>query len=63
MTSRDRVSLTLSVVLIALGVVMTIQTLTNEGDGVKLGYILGPALVLAGIGRGWLAWHMAKRRG
>ena len=63
MTPRDRISLILSAVLIVLGVVMTIQTITNEeGDGLKLGYILGPALFLAGLGRGWLAWHMMQRR-
>lgn len=62
MSSRNIVSLLLSAVLVAIGLTMTALTLTNEGSGVKLGYILGPALTLAGLGRGWLALQMGRKR-
>jgi hypothetical protein len=60
---RNSVSLALSAVLAAVGFTLTVLTLlSDEGSGVKLGYILGPALTLAGLGRGWLAWQMRRRR-
>lgn len=64
MTPRDRLSLSLSALLVVVGITLTVLTVVNnEGSGVKLGYILGPALTLAGLGRGWLALHMVRRDG
>jgi hypothetical protein len=62
MSARNSVSLILSAVLVAIGLTITVLTLVNEGSGVKLGYILGPALTLAGLGRGWLALQLGRRR-
>jgi hypothetical protein len=59
--ARNLVSLVLSVVLVAVGITMTVLTAFNSDPGFKLGYLLGPALFLAGLGRGWLALQMWRR--
>jgi hypothetical protein len=60
---RNRVSLILSAVLVVVGIAATIVSVTESGgSGVRFGYILGPALTLAGLGRGWLAWQMSRRQ-
>lgn len=61
MTGRNRVSLILSAVLVVLGLVALARTAQAGGSGVAVGYIFGGALVLAGLGRGWLALHMGRR--
>jgi hypothetical protein len=60
-TGRNRVSLILSAVLVVLGLVALVRTAQAGGSGVAVGYIFGGALVLAGLGRGWLALHMGHR--
>jgi hypothetical protein len=60
-TGRNRVSLILSAVLVVLGLVALARTAQAGGSGVAVGYIFGGALVLAGLGRGWLALHMGRR--
>jgi hypothetical protein len=60
-TGRNRVSLILSAVLVVLGLVALVRTAQAGGSGVAVGYIFGGALVLAGLGRGWLALHMGRR--
>ena len=63
MSARNRVSLVLAAILTVVGITLTVLTITSdEGSGLKLGYILGPALTLAGLGRGWLAWQLGRRR-
>ena len=61
MTGRNPVSLILSAVLVVLGLVALVRTAQAGGSGVAVGYIFGGALVLAGLGRGWLALHMGRR--
>jgi hypothetical protein len=62
MTGRNRVSLILSAVLVVLGLTAIVRTAQAGGSGgVAVGYIFGGALVLAGLGRGWLAVHMGRR--
>jgi hypothetical protein len=61
MSGRNRVSLLLSAVLVVLGLTAIVRTAQAGGSGVTLGYIFGGALTLAGLGRGWLAWHMGRR--
>jgi hypothetical protein len=60
-TARNRVSLLLSAILVVLGVLALVRTATAGGSGVAVGYVFGGALVLAGLGRGWLALHMGRR--
>jgi hypothetical protein len=60
-TGRNRVSLILSAVLVVLGLIALVRTAQAGGSGVAVGYIFGGALVLAGLGRGWLALHMGRR--
>jgi hypothetical protein len=60
MSPRNRVSLLLSAVLVVLGVTLLVRTANAGGSGVAIGYIFGAALVLAGAGRGWLAWKMER---
>jgi hypothetical protein len=60
-SNRNRVSLLLSALLVVLGVAAIVRTAQAGGSGVAVGYIFGVALVLAGAGRGWLAWHMERR--
>jgi hypothetical protein len=60
-TGRNRVSLILSAVLVVLGLTALVRTAQAGGSGVAVGYIFGGALVLAGLGRGWLALHMRRR--
>jgi hypothetical protein len=60
-TGRNRVSLLLSALLVALGLIALVRTAAAGGSGVAVGYIFGGALVLAGLGRGWLALHMGRR--
>jgi hypothetical protein len=60
-TSRNRVSLLLSAVLVVLGVATIVRTAHAGGSGVAVGYVFGGALTLAGLGRGWLALHMGRR--
>jgi hypothetical protein len=59
-SARNRVSLLLSAVLVVLGVASIVRTASAGSSGVAVGYIFGGALILAGAGRGWLAWHMEK---
>jgi hypothetical protein len=61
MSPRNRVSLLLSAILVVLGIASIVRTASAGGSGVAVGYIFGAALVLAGAGRGWLAWHMERR--
>ena len=61
MTPRNRVSLILSALLVAIGVTTLVRTALAGGSGVAVGYIFGAALTLAGLGRGWLALQMSKR--
>jgi hypothetical protein len=61
-TNRNRVSLILSGILVVLGLTAIVRTAqAGGGSGVAVGYIFGAALTLAGLGRGWLAWHMGRR--
>jgi hypothetical protein len=59
--ARHRVSLVLSAILVVLGIVTVVRTAAAGGEGVAVGYVLGVALTLAGLGRGWLALHMTRR--
>jgi hypothetical protein len=59
---RNRVSLILSAVLVVLGVTTLVRTALGGGSGVAVGYVFGAALTLAGLGRGWLALQMSRRR-
>jgi hypothetical protein len=59
---RNRVSLILSAILVVLGVTTIVRTALAGGSGVAVGYVFGAALTLAGLGRGWLAWQMSRRR-
>jgi hypothetical protein len=61
MTPRNRVSLILSALLVVIGIVTLIRTAVGGGSGVAVGYIFGAALLLAGLGRGWLALQMSRR--
>ena len=61
MTSRNRISLILSAILVVLGVVTLVRTAAAGGSGVTVGYVFGAALTLAGLGRGWLALQMSRR--
>jgi hypothetical protein len=61
MSGRNRVSLILSAALVVLGLTAIVRTAQAGGSGVAVGYIFGAALTLAGLGRGWLAWHMGRR--
>jgi hypothetical protein len=61
MSNRNRVSLILSALLVVLGLTAIVRTAQAGGSGVAVGYIFGGALVLAGLGRGWLAVHMGRR--
>jgi hypothetical protein len=61
MSNRNRVSLILSGILVVLGLTSIVRTAQAGGSGVAVGYIFGGALTLAGLGRGWLAWHMGRR--
>ena len=60
-TLRNRVALVLSAVLVVLGLTAIVRTAMAGGSGVAVGYVFGGALTLAGLGRGWLALHMARR--
>jgi hypothetical protein len=60
-STRNRVSLILSAVLVVLGVTTLVRTALAGGSGVAIGYIFGAALTLAGLGRGWLALQMTRR--
>ncbi len=60
-TLRNRVALVLSAVLVVLGLTAIVRTAMAGGSGVAVGYVFGGALMLAGLGRGWLALHMARR--
>jgi hypothetical protein len=60
-TNRNRVSLLLSAALVVLGLTAIVRTAQAGSSGVAVGYIFGGALTLAGLGRGWLAWHMGRR--
>jgi hypothetical protein len=62
MSPRNRVSLILSAVLVVLGVTTIVRTALAGGAGVAVGYVFGGALTLAGLGRGWLALQMSRRR-
>jgi hypothetical protein len=57
---RNRVSLILSGVLVLVGLTMIVRTALSVGLEFRAGYLLGPALVLAGLGRGWLALQSRK---
>jgi hypothetical protein len=48
MTSRLRVTVALSVLLVVLGIVLLVETAVVGGG---IGYLLGGLLVLAGAGR------------
>ena len=61
MSNRNRVSLLLSAALVVLGVLSIVRTAGAGGSGVAIGYVFGGALILAGLGRGWLALHMERR--
>ena len=58
--TRTRVSLILSAVLVLVGLTMTVRTALEVGLEFRTGYLLGPALMLAGLGRGWLALQTGK---
>jgi hypothetical protein len=60
-SARNRVALILSAVLVVLGVTTIVRTALAGGSGVAVGYVFGGALTLAGLGRGWLALHWARR--
>lgn len=59
-SNRNRVSLLLSAILVVLGLASIVRTASAGSSGVAVGYIFGVALVLAGAGRGWLAWKMER---
>jgi hypothetical protein len=59
-STRTRVSLVLSAVLVLVGLTMIVRTALEVGLEFRAGYLLGPALVLAGLGRGWLALQSGK---
>ena len=61
MSSRNRISLILSAILVVLGIVTLVRTALAGGSGVTIGYVFGAALTLAGAGRGWLAWQMSRK--
>jgi hypothetical protein len=61
-SARNRVALILSAVLVVLGVSSIVRTALAGGSGVAVGYVFGGALTLAGLGRGWLALQMGRRR-
>jgi hypothetical protein len=58
---HNRVALTLSAVLVVLGVTAIVRTALAGGSGVAVGYVFGGALVLAGLGRGYLAVKLTRR--
>ena len=59
-TARNRVSLSSAPSSSVVGITLIVRTVAARGLGPQLGYILGPALTLAGLGRGWLALQLGE---
>jgi hypothetical protein len=53
MTSRLRVTVVLSALLVVLGLVLLVETAVVGGG---IGYLFGGLLVLAGVGRLYVSW-------
>lgn len=53
----------LSAILIVLGVLITVRTLSGGADGFALGFLLGPLFVAAGIGRIYINKKLARGGG
>ncbi len=48
----------LSGLLLVIGVVMVVRTLSSGGSAFSLGTVFGALFVAAGAARLWLAWRM-----
>ena len=48
----------LSGLLLVIGVVMVVRTLSSGGGAFSLGVVFGALFVAAGAARLWLAWRM-----
>jgi hypothetical protein len=58
---HSRLTVGLSLVLVAVGVTAIVRTALAGGGGLSLGYLMGAGLLVAGTLRLWLAWKMTRR--
>lgn len=49
-----------SLVFVAIGILVLVVTLANGGGPASLGFLMGIAFLLVGVGRLWLGMRMEK---
>jgi hypothetical protein len=53
-------TLLMNLVLMAIGVVVLVRTVTAGGSALAVGYLIGGGLLIAGGLRLWLLWRTAR---